>query len=106
MASTNTPKSRRKLKLIWARPAAGDRREIRAYIARDNPSAALAIDELFSRNSRHLIDHPLLGRPGRVVGTRELVVHPKYILIYDLTQDAVRVLRVLHVALEWPPRSS
>lgn len=94
------------MKLIWTRPAAADRRDIRAYIARDNPAAALALDELFSEKAGHLPDHPGLGRPGRIAGTRELVVHRNYILIYDLAGDSVRVLRVLHAARQWPPLES
>jgi len=86
------------VRLVWTRPASADRREIREYIAQDNPAAALALDELFSEKASHLIDHPGLGRPGRVAGTRELVVHRNYVLIYDTTDDRVRILRVLHAA--------
>lgn len=92
------------MKLIWTRPAAADRREIRAYIAQDNPSAALALDELISEKAGRLLDHPNMGRLGRVAGTRELVAHANYILVYDVTGDMVRVLRVLHAARQWPPQ--
>jgi len=91
------------VRLVWTRPAAADRREIRAYIAQDNPAAALALDELFSAKASLLVDHPGLGRPGRAAGTRELVAHQNYILIYDTAGDLVRVLRVLHAARQWPP---
>lgn len=94
------------MKLVWTRPAATDRREIRAYIAQDNPAAALALDELFSEKAGRLLDHPGLGRPGRIADTRELVVHQNYILVYDLAGDLVRVLRVLHAARQWPPPRS
>ncbi len=90
------------MKLAWTRPAAADRREIRAYIAQDNLPAALAFDELLAKKAGRLIDHPNMGRPGRVAGTRELVVHANYILVYDVTADTVRVLRVLHAARIWP----
>jgi addiction module RelE/StbE family toxin len=91
------------VKLVWTRPAATDRREIRAYIAQDNPAAALALDELFEEKASRLVDHPNLGRPGRIASTRELVVHRNYVLAYDVAGDLVRVLRVLHVARQWPP---
>ena len=91
------------MRLVWARPAIADRKEIREYIAQDNPAAALALDELFSEKASRLVDHPGLGRPGRVTGTRELVAHQNYILIYDMADDLVRVLRVLHAARKWPP---
>jgi plasmid stabilization system protein ParE len=53
-----------------------------------------------------LIDHPQFGRPGRIIGTRELVAHRNYILVYDVTADTVRVLRVLHAARQWPPQKA
>lgn len=92
------------MRLVWTRPAAADRREIRAYIAQDNPVSALELDELFSEKAGRLVDHPGIGRPGRVPGTRELVAHRNYILVYDVAGDMVRVLRVLHAARRWPPQ--
>lgn len=91
------------MRLCWAHDALDDRRAIYDYIEADNPLAALNLDELFSEKVLNLIDHPGLGRIGRVTGTRELVVHKNYILVYDTTDDAVRVLRVLHAAMQWPP---
>lgn len=91
------------MKILWAPEALTDRRAIYDYIETDNPRAALALDELFSAQASCLVDHPGLGRPGRVAGTRELVVHQNYILIYDMLGDLVRVLRVLHTARQWPP---
>jgi addiction module RelE/StbE family toxin len=91
------------VKLVWTRRAQDDRKTIREYIAADNPSAALDLDDLLSEKATRLVDHPGLGRPGRVQGTRELVAHRNYILIYDVSSDVVRVLRVLHAARQWPP---
>ncbi len=93
------------MRLFWTPEAIDDRRSIYDYIEVDNPSAALALDELFSEKVSRLIDHPGLGRPGRVAGTRELVAHQNYILIYDIAADSVRVLRVIHAARQWPPAS-
>lgn len=90
------------LKLAWTRLAAQDRRDIRAYIARDNPVAALALDELISEKTTRLTEYPALGRAGRITDTRELVLHPNYILVYDVTGDTVRILRVLHANRQWP----
>jgi len=73
-------------------------------VAQDNPAAALALADLLESRADLLIDHPRLGRPGRRRGTRELVVHPSYILIYDAIPTAVRILRVMHAARQWPPR--
>jgi addiction module RelE/StbE family toxin len=92
------------VRLFWTPEALDDRRSIYDYIEADNPSAALALDELLSQTANRLIDHPGLGRIGRVAGTRELVAHQHYILIYDTTaNDQVRILRVIHAAKQWPP---
>ena len=91
------------MRLVWTRLAREDRKAIREYIAADNPSAALDLDELLSEKAARLVDHPDIGRPGRLKGTRELVAHRNYILIYDVAVDGVRVLRVLHAARQWPP---
>jgi addiction module RelE/StbE family toxin len=88
--------------LTWTRRASVDRAGIIDRIGIDNPAAAHALDDRFSQKSRLLIDHPRLGRPGRVPGTRELVTHPSYILIYDVTRTTVRILRVMHAARQWP----
>ena len=88
--------------LRWTLEAIQDREAIYDYVEADNPIAALALDELFEEKAGRLIDHPGLGRLGRIAGTRELVAHQNYILIYDVTSDLVRMLRVLHAARQWP----
>lgn len=48
-------------------------------------------------------DHSDLGRPGRISGTRELVVTKfPYILPYRVRNNAVEILRVFHTARKWP----
>lgn len=91
------------MKLVWTRLAQDDRRAIRDYIAGDNPSAALAMDELLAEKAACLATLPEMGKPGRVPSTRELVIHRSYILIYAIKTDQVQVLRVLHTARQWPP---
>lgn len=88
--------------LHWTPEAIADRETIYNYIEPDNPAAALALDELFEQKADRLTDHPQIGRKGREAGTRELVAHQNYILVYDVTADMVRVLRVLHAARQWP----
>lgn len=90
--------------LSWTLEAIRDREAIYDYIEVDNPTAALALDELIEEKAGRLVDHPDLGRPGRVSDTRELVAHQNYVLVYDVMGDMVRILRVLHVARQWPPQ--
>ena len=91
------------MKLYWTAEAVADRADIYDYIEADNPVAAIVLDELFSRTAERLQSHPMLGREGCVDGTRELVAHENYILVYDIAGDEVRILRVLHAARKWPP---
>ena len=90
------------MRLYWTLEAIADRNEIYDYIEADNPAAALALDEQFSASAGHLTDHPQLGRTGRSPGTRELIAQENYLLVYDIVEDMVRILRVLHAASRWP----
>ncbi|MDR6289351.1 MULTISPECIES: type II toxin-antitoxin system RelE/ParE family toxin [Inquilinus] len=90
------------MKLQWTRAARADRRSIYEYIEADNPRAAIDLDGRFDDIATRLIDLPHLGRPGRVQGTRELVAHRNYVLVYEIAGDAVRILHVLHAARKWP----
>ena len=64
--------------------------------------AAIAMGDMLMQKATQLDQHPKLGRAGRVTGTRELVVHPNYILIYRIVGESVEVLRVKHAAQKWP----
>ncbi|CAH2802286.1 MAG: Death on curing protein, Doc toxin [uncultured Caballeronia sp.] len=72
------------MELFWTPEAIQDRDDIYDHIEADNAAAALDLDELFEEKAALLIDHPGLGRIGRVTGTRELIAHRNYILIYDV----------------------
>lgn len=88
--------------LEWKAPAVVDLMAIADYISDDNPDAALALVEEIQGKVAQLPAHPKRCRPGRVEGTRELVVRPNYIVVYTETAAAVTVLRVLHAAQMWP----
>lgn len=86
----------------WKPAAIADRKRIIAYIAQDKPRVAIELGDLRMEKAGLLDLYPLLGSVGRVKGTRELTVHPNYILIYRLVDGAVEVLRVKHAAQQWP----
>jgi addiction module RelE/StbE family toxin len=93
--------------LIWTPEALQDRFDIWDYIATDNPHAAARMDELFSEAANRLIQHPRLGRTGKVPGTRELVAHEHYILVYEIDADnTVWILALVHTARLWSPTKS
>ena len=88
--------------LEWKAPAIADLLAIVDYISDDNPDAAHALMDEIQGKVAQLPAHPKRCRPGRVKGTRELVVRPNYIVVYAETTSAVTVLRVLHAAQIWP----
>ena len=52
-----------------------------------------------------LTSYPKIGRPGRVKGTRELViVRTPYIAAYRIKGKTIQILRMLHGAQQWPTR--
>ena len=73
------------------------------YIARDSPAAAGRLVKEIHRAAENLARFPSMGRPGRVVGTRELVVlGTPYIVPYRVRNQAIEILRVFHTARKWP----
>jgi len=94
------------MKLVWSRRAAADLRELRAYIGQDAPAAAKATAEKIIETVEATIPgNPQIGRPGRVSGTRELVLgRTPYIVPYRIRAGSIIILRVLHGARRWPDR--
>ena len=91
------------MKLIWTPRAKDDLREIGHYIADLNPIAALALTRRLRHAAKALVDHPAIGKPGRVEETRELVVSgTSYILPYRVRDGRVEILAALHASREWP----
>ena len=93
-------------KLVWTRAARMDRASLYDYIEAENPRAAVELDERFDRRAGQLATNPMIGRAGRVRNTRELVVRPNHVLVYDIDGDTFRILRVLHGARQWPPEET
>ena len=88
--------------LEWKASAVADLLAIVDYISDDNPDAALALMDEIQGKVEQLPAHPKRCRPGRVNGTRELVVRPNYIVVYAENSAVVTILRVLHAAQMWP----
>jgi toxin ParE1/3/4 len=90
--------------LIWSPEAIADLAALRAYIEQDNPAAAQRIALHIIHNIEMLLpDSPEMGGPGRVPGTRELVIpRTPFIVPYRLVGNAIHVLRIFHGARKWP----
>lgn len=93
------------MRVRWLRTALRNLEDEAAYVAIDDPIAAGMIVRRIMAAVAMLEAHPALGRPGRVPGTRELVVpKTRYLVPYRVRGDAVEVLRVFHTARRPPTR--
>jgi addiction module RelE/StbE family toxin len=92
------------LRLRWTHLAEQDLDAIAQYIGQDSPAAAARVVlELIDQAETLLPAHPAIGRPGRVLGTRELVIgNLPYIVAYRVRDKEIEILRVLHTSRAWP----
>ena len=91
------------MRVNWLRAARGNLIAVSEYISQDNPDAAARTVAAIVRAVGALEHFPALGRPGRMSGTRELVVPgTPYIVPYRVRGDVVQLIRVFHAARKWP----
>jgi toxin ParE1/3/4 len=92
------------VRIEWRPAARADLFDLVSYIALDSLSAAVRMHDAITAAVQGLPAHPLRGRPGRMDGTRELVVpQTPYVVVYSASATVIEVLRVLHGARQWPP---
>lgn len=87
------------MRVKWLRSALQNLHQAVDYIAQDNPVAASNAAESIWETATRLEHHPYIGRPGRLKGTRELVV-PRlpYVIRYRIKTETVEILRIHHMA--------
>ena len=94
------------MKVVWTRRAVHDLAHVRQYIERDDVTAAAHVAKQILVAARRLAAHPQIGRPGRLKGTRELVITgTAYVVPYRIHAKTVQLLRVLHGRQQWPEES-
>jgi toxin ParE1/3/4 len=73
------------------------------YISKNRPEVAKKVAGKI-KNSIHLLaDQPDLGRPGKVEGTRELILpNLPYLIVYTEMNEEIIILRILHSSMNWP----
>jgi toxin ParE1/3/4 len=93
------------MRIEWSALALEDRLAIFDYIEADSPGAAVRIDEHIRGEVKRLKQFPEIGRPGRIEGTRELLIaHTPYIAAYRVAGKIIVILRILHGARQWPDK--
>lgn len=85
----------------WTPNAIEDLEAISDYIAEHNPIAAYNLEDHILKCAESLSEHPYKGVSGRIVGTREMLVHPNYWLIYEVS-DMIKIKGVLHTRKSYP----
>jgi toxin ParE1/3/4 len=89
--------------LVWSRRAIGNLVALRDYIAEDSPRNAGSVARQILDAAELLTTQPHIGRPGRIMGTRELVVAgTPYIIPYRVRGERVELLAVFHGRQKWP----
>lgn len=75
-----------------------------AYIAKEDEEAAERISDYINERVKGLLEQPYQGRPGRIFGTRELVIDKfPFIIPYRVKDHELHILRVFHTSQK-PPR--
>jgi toxin ParE1/3/4 len=96
--------------VVWSQDALDDMDSMAAYIAADNPAAALKVLDRIEQAAEKL-GQMAIGRRGRVTGTYERSLSRlPYIIAYALQTlpsgtERVVILRVIHMARNWPKES-
>jgi len=92
------------MKIVWSPQSVRDLAAVHAFIARDDPMAARkTVGRIVALVDERLGNLPELGRPGRVDGTRELIVPATpFFIPYRVKQDRIEIARIYHSARRWP----
>ena len=89
-------------RVLWLRQAIEQFDVLIRRIASDKPEAAKRFASEIWTKTNQLGQFVSLGRAGRFPGTRELIIRKSYIIVYRVKEKQVHILRVHHVAQDWP----
>jgi toxin ParE1/3/4 len=93
------------VKIVWSHRAIRHLAAIREYIAQEDARAAGRIARRILETVELAATQPHIGRPGRITGTRELVIPgTPYVIPYRVSRDRFEIIGVLHGRQEWPER--
>jgi len=93
------------MKIFWSRHAIRHLISLRNYIAKDSEQNAKLVAKHILASIELLQAQPDIGRPGRVPGTRELVIpNTPYIIPYRVRGDRLELIAVFHGHQKWPTK--
>ena len=93
------------MRVKWLREALRNLDEEATYIATDDVAVTRLVVKRVLDAVALLAEQPGLGRPGRVPGTRELIVaKTRYLVPYRVRGETVEILRVFHTSRRLPER--
>lgn len=92
-----------KLNIKWLEKALLEFDDALDFLAEKNQSSAENLAKIVTDAVNALEDQPHLGRPGRVKGTRELVINGyPYLIPFRVINNEVQILRVFHTKRKPP----
>ncbi len=95
------------MKVIWSPRAIRHLVALRRRIERDSERNAALVAERILRAVDLLATQPAMGRPGRLLGTRELVVGDTgFIIPYRVRGEWLEVIAIFHGRQRWPEKLS
>jgi plasmid stabilization system protein ParE len=90
------------MKVIWSPLAIQHLEALCDYVTLDNPEAATDMAARILQAVDALALHPGMGRPGRKIGTRELVVNGTPCVIpYRVRKDYLELIAIFHGRQNW-----
>jgi toxin ParE1/3/4 len=93
------------MKVVWSRRAVRHLIHLREFIEKDSEQNAALIASRIVKAVDLLESHPEIGRPGRIIGTRELVVpDTRYIIPYRVRRERLELIAVFHGRQKWPAK--
>ena len=93
------------MRVVWSRRAVRHLLALREFFAKDSEQNAALVAERILHSVELLQTQPDMGRPGRVLGTRELVVpNTPYIIPYRVKRERLELIAVFHGRQKWPPK--
>lgn len=91
------------MKVLWSPRAIRHLVALRDYIAKDSEQNASTVAQRILRSVDLLETHADMGRPGRVFGTRELVIpNTPFIIPYRVRAGRLELIAVFHGRQRWP----